>query len=131
MAANPNKQGQPRKTQSKEKHAINKKEQPTSIVASPGKSQANQNIEDAPIEKMLRAKDLAPKLGISEKKVRMFLRKHYPRPEKGERWEFTLDTAKQIEKDFKDSQKEKESKKQEQINKELEGKTDEAKADGG
>ena len=67
-------------------------------------------------------KHLAAKLGISPKRVRQILRADYPRDVRKKRWEIPTTLAKKVERDFKAKVREREAKKQAQVNNELEGK---------
>jgi hypothetical protein len=72
--------------------------------------------------KLLSPKNLVPKLGINDKMIRIFLRKNYPRPEKGKQWGITPEFAKRIVKDYNAKSKETEAKKGEQIQEQLNAK---------
>ena len=79
--------------------------------------------------KTLTPKDLVSRLGTDEKKIRIFLRKHYPQThEKNQPWSITPELAKQIEKDFKNQTKAKETEKKQQITQDLTGNSDIEKA---
>jgi hypothetical protein len=69
--------------------------------------------------KFLSPKDLVPKLGINDKMIRIFLRKNYPRPEKGKQWEITPEFAKRIVKDYAAKSKADKAEKTEQIQEQL------------
>ena len=69
--------------------------------------------------KYLSPKDLFPKLGISDKMIRIFLRKNYPRPEHGKQWEITPEFAKRIAKDYAAKSKADKAEKTEQIQEQL------------
>jgi hypothetical protein len=69
--------------------------------------------------KSLSPKDLVPKLGINDKMIRIFLRKNYPRPEKGKQWEITPEFAKRIIKDYTAKSKSDKAEKTEQIQEQL------------
>jgi len=117
--------------------AIDKKKLPTPIVTPQNAVKANNSI--AKIEKLknektdtanktqndsktLTPKDLVGKLGVNEKAIRIFLRKHYPQThEKNQPWSITTELAKQIEKDFKNQTKAKEIEKKQQIEQDLKG----------
>ena len=66
-------------------------------------------------------KHLAAKLGISPKRVRQILRADYPRDVRKKRWEIPTTLAKKVEKDFKAKVREREAKKQAEIEKQLKG----------
>ncbi|MFC2072329.1 hypothetical protein ACFLUU_06440 [Chloroflexota bacterium] len=66
--------------------------------------------------KTITPKELASKLGINPKRVRIILRAQFPRVTKNKNWEIPLDVAKKVEKAYKASQQ----KKKAEIKKELE-----------
>ena len=79
--------------------------------------------------KTLTPKDLVPKLGINERMIRIFLRKHYPQThEKNKPWSITPELVKQIEKDYKNQAKVKETEKKLRIERDLSGNSKSASA---
>jgi hypothetical protein len=67
-------------------------------------------------------KDLAPRLGTSKERVRMFLRKYYPETHvKNKAWNISPELAQQIEKDYRNLVQAKEAEKKLRIAKELAG----------
>ena len=64
---------------------------------------------------------LADKLGTSPKRLRGFLREFFPRDVKKARWEISLAMAKKVERKFKTEVADRQAKKQEKLQKELEG----------
>jgi hypothetical protein len=114
--------------------AVKNKKQLTPIVAPQKATQTNnaavknekQNatteIKTQNSTKTLTPKDLVPKLGINEKMVRIFLRKHYPQThEKNKPWSISPGLAKRIEKDYKALVKTREAEKKTRIQKDLSG----------
>jgi len=81
-----------------------------------------EKMETATTVRSLTPKDLAKRLGIGAKRLRMILREQAPRDIKKKRWEIPLTLAKKVEKDFKANVREREAKKQAKIKKQLEGK---------
>ncbi|MFA4835458.1 MAG: hypothetical protein WC749_05240 [Dehalococcoidia bacterium] len=65
--------------------------------------------------------ELATKLGTSEKRLRGFLRVHFSRDTKGGKWKISPSLAKQITKKYKTEILDPRAKKQEKLQKELEG----------
>jgi hypothetical protein len=72
--------------------------------------------------KTLTPKELAKRMGISDKRVRSILRSSIQRDAKHKSWQVTPEQAKQVIKDYKAEVKEREAKKQAKIKNELEGK---------
>jgi len=64
---------------------------------------------------------LAKRLGITAKMVRAILRTEHPGEVKRKRWESPLTLAKKVERNYKARLKEREAKKQADIEKQLEG----------
>lgn len=86
------------------------------------KTQASETTEKAGAN--LTPKDLVSKLGISEKRVRMLLRKDYPRERKGGQWQITPELAKTIVKAYRAKEKAKEAERKLRIEKQLSGTTE-------
>ena len=127
--------------------AIDKKKLPTPIVTPQDDTQTNDSIakiekqntstenkstKDTANEKpskLLTPKDFVPKLGINEKMVRIFLRKHYPQThEKNKPWSITPELGKLIEKDFKNQVKTKGVEKKLRIERDLSGRSESSSA---
>ncbi len=70
--------------------------------------------------KTVTPKELASKLGIKPKRVRMILRAQYSREAKNKSWQLTPEEAKKVVREYRAKVKEKEQKRQAKIQKELE-----------
>jgi len=78
--------------------------------------------ETTAIEEVLTPQQLAKKLGLSPKATRQLLRSEYPRDAKNQPWQIPEKLARKVQRDYRAKLKEKEAKKQTQVQNELEGK---------
>ena len=78
-------------------------------------------VEESTTTKTITPQALAKRMGISDKRVRAILRSDYPRAEKKKRWEISVTLANKVARDYKAAVKEREAKKQVEIQKQLKG----------
>ena len=76
-------------------------------------------MEDVATVKTITPQALAKRMGISDKRVRAILRSDYPRAEKMNRWEIPVTLANKVVRDYEAAVKEREAKRQMEINKQL------------
>ena len=79
---------------------------------------------DTATVKTVTPQELVKRMGISDKRVRAMLRSSIQRGTKNKSWQITPEQAKQVIKDYKAKVKERETKKQAEIDKQLKGVND-------